>query len=194
MQRLTSTKIDTYFSSARFSNSNASDVPSARSTCGGHGREQRMSGFNATFSNTERDYAGSGATRERVRDSDAMSSTSMVTSRNEMSTASYPSKCGKPDQSADSNTKSAMSLIGSAMIDCVSKSNDFLNTPLISSVGKLFNLAGPCGRICHVLPDLAGYAVSKAVAGMGRALGGTGSPNYHFEHEWLSGSTSPARA
>ena len=194
MQRLTSTKIDTCFFSARFSNSNASDVPSARSTCGGHGREQRMSGFNATFSNTERDYAGSGATRERVRDSDAMSSTSMVTSRNEMSMASYPSRCGKPDQSADSNTKSAMSLIGSAMIDCVSKSNDFLNTPLISSVGKLFNLAGPCGRICHVLPDLAGYAVSKAVAGMGRALGGTGSPNYHFEHEWLSGSTSPARA
>jgi hypothetical protein len=193
MQRLTSTKIDTYFSSARFSDSNASGVPSALSTCGGQEREQRMSGFNATFSNTERHYSGSGAARERVRGSDVMSASSMVTGRNGMSTSSYPSRCGKPDQSADSNMKSVNSLIGSAMIDCVSRSNDFLNTPLISSVGQLFNLAGPCGRLCHVLPDLAGYAVSKAVAGVGRALGGTGSPNYHFEHEWVPGGTSAAR-
>jgi hypothetical protein len=92
--------------------------------------------------------------------------------------------CSKNDHRADACSKGIASSIGNAIIGCVSKVNDLLNTPLISSLGQTFNKFGPVGQLIHLVPDLGGYAASKATAGVGEALGGSGSPNYHFEHEW----------
>lgn len=189
MQQLTSTKIDA-FSSAGFMYSNASAAPRAELRSGGHGLERHASGFSATFSSTAGVSTIAGERGERLANSAAVNSMSMLTGRNGKSTSSSFPACGKSDKSADASAKDAMSSIGSAIIGGVSKCNDLLNTPLVSSVGQIFNKFGLCGKLCHLAPDLGGYAVSRMVAGVGKALGGTGSPDYHFEHEWLRGGSS----
>ncbi|WP_168795088.1 hypothetical protein [Paraburkholderia aromaticivorans] len=189
MPQLTLIKIDA-FSSAGSMYSNASATTCAAS--GGHGQERQVSGFSATFS-TAGGCATSGAHGEWLGNRAAMSTASVLASENGASACSYLPACGKPDKCANAGGKGVMSSIGSVIIGCVSKCNDLLNSPLVSSVGQIFNKFGLCGQLCHLVPDLGGYAVSKAVAGFGEALGGTGSPDYHFEHEWVRGESSSTR-
>ncbi len=73
--------------------------------------------------------------------------------------------------------------LGAVVIDVVKLANDFLNTSTVSSVGKAFDFVG-LGSI-HYAADSLGYALFKAVGGIGSLLGGDQSNiTYHYEHEW----------
>lgn len=78
------------------------------------------------------------------------------------------------------NISGGGALIGNALIGSVQLGNNFLNTPLISSVGTVFSAIGGPLTLIHQAADLGGYGLSLAVAGLGSALGGTGSVNYHY--------------
>lgn len=78
------------------------------------------------------------------------------------------------------------SWLGNGLIQFTYLANSFLNTPLISSVGKTMSFfgAGPL----HAIPDFGGYVVSKAAIGLGVALGGTDTGGtLHFEKEMAEG-------
>jgi len=81
----------------------------------------------------------------------------------------------------------AGTLIGDAIIGIDNLANQFLNTTLVSSVGKLFDAVDPLtfgisGAI-HQAADLAGYTVFRTVEVIGNLLGGEGTVNYHYPTE-----------
>lgn len=167
--QLTSTRIDA-FASAAFTYSNASAAQ-----CKDHSASDAARG------------SGCGQWGAAVNDASIRQTTSSCA-------PASTRVCNESGQSARAGGKGVLGSIGSALIGCVSKSNDLLNTPLVSSVGQLFNKFGLCGKLCHIVPDLCGYAFSKVATGVGQALGGTGSPNYHFEQEWLRDRSSSGRS
>jgi hypothetical protein len=203
MQQLGSTNIDT-FSSARFMSSSDQAAPRAASLPTADRHASQVSVFSGTFSNTTGGSTAFGAGFGQSRSLTAVNIVSVSSGQNARSMSAHRhSSCasdktdhvrGKHGNADNACGTGVLSSIGSAIIGCVSKGNELLNTPLISSVGQIFNQFGICGRACHLAPDLAGYAVSKLAIGIGKALGGTGSPDYHFEHEWLRSGSSSARA
>jgi hypothetical protein len=81
----------------------------------------------------------------------------------------------------------AGTLIGDAIIGIDNLANQFLNTTLVSSVGKLFDAVDPLtlgisGAI-HQAADLAGYTVFRTVEVIGNLLGGEGTVEYHYPTE-----------
>jgi hypothetical protein len=82
----------------------------------------------------------------------------------------------------------AGTLIGDLIIGIDNLANEFLNTPLVSSVGAvLFDGLDPLtfgitGAI-HQAADLAGYTVFRTVEVIGNLLGGEGTINYHYPTE-----------
>lgn len=75
--------------------------------------------------------------------------------------------------------------LGNLIISGVYAGNAFLNTPLISSVGKTLTFLG--GGPLHQIPDLGGYMLSKAGLAVGQALGGSGSGTLHYDKEQSEG-------
>ncbi|MFD1801496.1 hypothetical protein ACFSFZ_04685 [Mixta tenebrionis] len=76
-----------------------------------------------------------------------------------------------------------LALVGNGIIFGVKLFNDFLNTPLISSVGTVFDAVGI--GIIHVAADLIGFTIMKAIASVGIILGGDDSwVNYHWNAQW----------
>ncbi|HWW03945.1 hypothetical protein [Collimonas sp.] len=71
---------------------------------------------------------------------------------------------------------------GSALIGAVGIVNNLLNAA--GPIGLALNNLGPVVRIAHQAGDSAIYEISKIATGIGRALGGKGSPNYHYPTEW----------
>nr|WP_307887686.1 hypothetical protein [Acinetobacter seifertii] len=63
----------------------------------------------------------------------------------------------------------AGTLLGDSIINAVNAGNQFLNTPLISSVGVVFSAVGL--GLVHQLADTTGYVASKVGIAVGQALG-----------------------
>ncbi len=80
--------------------------------------------------------------------------------------------------------------LGSGLIGAASASNTILNTPAMSSVGQTFNKIGLGLPLVHLAADSCGYACFKGMETVGRALGGKGSVDYHFEKEWGAGKSA----
>lgn len=80
----------------------------------------------------------------------------------------------------------AGSLIGDAIIGGVNLFNQTLNTPLISSVGKVFSAVGL--GLVHQAADSTGLIGSKLGIALGRALGGDAPVTQnHYEKESADG-------
>jgi len=80
--------------------------------------------------------------------------------------------------------------LGQALVNIDTAANQFLNTPLISSVGLAFNkYLGLPGQLVHFAADGLGYLVFATVADVGHALGGVGDVPYHFFQPGEPGTT-----
>ncbi|PJG67526.1 hypothetical protein [Acinetobacter seifertii] len=76
----------------------------------------------------------------------------------------------------------AGTLLGDSIINAVNAGNQFLNTPLISSVGVVFSAVGL--GLVHQLADTTGYVASKVGIAAGQALGGNvAETQNHYEKE-----------
>lgn len=76
----------------------------------------------------------------------------------------------------------AGTLIGDSIISAVNLGNQFLNNPLISSVGVVFSAVGL--KSIHQAADTTGYIASKTGIALGRALGGdVPETQNHYEKE-----------
>lgn len=80
----------------------------------------------------------------------------------------------------------AGTFVGDSIIRGVNLFNQTLNSKLISSVGVVFSAVGL--GLVHQVADTTGLAASKALIGLGRALGGdvAETPN-HYEKEKAEG-------
>ncbi|ENX35233.1 hypothetical protein F889_00900 [Acinetobacter colistiniresistens] len=84
----------------------------------------------------------------------------------------------------------AGTFIGDSIITAVNLGNQFLNNPLISSVGVVFSAVGL--GLVHQAADTTGYAASKAGIALGRALGGdVAETQNHYEKEKGEGLYTP---
>lgn len=80
----------------------------------------------------------------------------------------------------------AGSFLGDSIINGVNLFNQTLNSPLISSVGAVFSGVGL--GIVHQAADSTGLFASKALIGLGNALGGdVAETQNHYEKESAGG-------
>ncbi|WP_224971781.1 hypothetical protein [Acinetobacter oleivorans] len=84
----------------------------------------------------------------------------------------------------------AGTLIGDSLIGAANLGNQFLNTPLISSVGVVFSGVGL--GLVHQAADTTGLIASKTLVGLGNALGGDiPETQNHYEKELSEGLYTP---
>jgi hypothetical protein len=75
--------------------------------------------------------------------------------------------------------------VGSALHGVNVLANQFLNTPLISSVGPQFDKLGPLGVAIHKTADTGGFIVFQAIEAVATGIGGPQGPvPYHYNTEW----------
>ncbi|QDH16345.1 hypothetical protein [Swingsia samuiensis] len=73
------------------------------------------------------------------------------------------------------------SLIGASNV--VNSLQDFVSPGAVAITA----VSGPIVSAVHQLADKAVYDVSKFVNGIGQSLGGSITPDYHYENEWVKG-------
>jgi hypothetical protein len=75
------------------------------------------------------------------------------------------------------------SLAGNALIGAANTFNSFLDA--IGPIGvALTYVGGPVVAALHEFNDYVVYEGSKAIDTVGKALGGTITPDYHYLNEW----------
>ncbi|GAB2918351.1 hypothetical protein GCM10027093_66240 [Paraburkholderia jirisanensis] len=85
-----------------------------------------------------------------------------------------------------------LSGLGSSIINADNALNKALNSRALSSVGQTFNKIGFGLPLVHLVADSLGYGAMKCMEGVGRAFGGKGSVDYHFDKEWRGGQSASA--
>ncbi|MBO1361617.1 hypothetical protein J2D73_17690 [Acetobacter sacchari] len=77
-------------------------------------------------------------------------------------------------------------LLGNALIGAANTVNAFQDA--ISPIGvALTAVSGPITGALHQFNDYAIYQASQVVDTIGKALGGTITPEYHYVNEWIKG-------